>query len=149
MFRGHLQNLALITLFLPEDAIAHINVNWLAPVKLRQILIGGSHKMIVYDEMHPSEKLRIYDKGVRRAYSADEVLERRIGYRLGDMTAPPLLSREALANEAEHFLDCIEVGTAPITGGTAALRLIELLEHASLSMRQRGRMVEVAISGTG
>jgi predicted dehydrogenase len=147
--QGSPESLAFITLFLPQGAIAHINVNCLAPVKLRQTIIAASNKMIVYDELHPSEKLRIYDKGVKFAFSADEVLERRIGNRLSDMTAPRLLSREALANEAEHFLDCLETGTAPITGGTSALRLIELLEQATLSMRQRGQLVEVTISGAG
>jgi predicted dehydrogenase len=141
--RGAPENMAFITLFLPEGAIAHINVNWLAPIKLRQIIIGGSNKMIFYDELYASEKLRIYDQGVTSAHSADEDLERHIGYRIGDMTAPLLPSREALANEAEHFLDCIETGIAPITGGASALRLIELLEHATMSMRQQGRPVEV------
>jgi predicted dehydrogenase len=145
-FQGMLENLAYITLFLPQGAIAHINVNWLAPIKLRQTLIGGSRKMIVYDELDPSEKLRIYDKGVTLTPSASEALEMRIGYRLGDMTAPLLASREPLANEVEHFLDCIQAGAAPITGGPMALRLIELLEYATLSMRQRGRLIEIAPS---
>ena len=140
---GSLENLAYITLFLPQGAIAHINVNWLAPIKLRQTLVGGSRKMIVYDDLQPSEKLRIYDRGVTLSPSPSEALEMRIGYRLGDMTAPLLASREALANEAEHFLDCIESGAAPITGGPMALRLIELLEHVTLSMRQWGRLVEL------
>jgi predicted dehydrogenase len=141
--QGSPENLAYITLFLPQGAIAHINVNWLAPIKLRQTLVGGSRKMIVYDDLQPSEKLRVYDKGVTLSASANEALEARIGYRLGDMTAPLLASREPLANEAEHFLDCIETGAAPITGGAMALRLIELLERATLSMGQRGRLVEV------
>jgi predicted dehydrogenase len=144
--QGSPENLAFLTLFLPQGAIAHINVNWLAPVKLRQTLIAGSNKMIVYDELHPSEKLRIYDRGVSPADSTGEAMARRVGYRLGDMTSPLLPSREALANEAEHFLDCIETGTAPLTGGTAALRLIELLEHGTTSMRQQGRPVELTAS---
>ena len=141
--KGSPENLAYVTLFLPNDAIAHINVNWLAPIKLRQTLIGGSRTMIVYDEMEPTEKLRIYDKGVTLSPSASERLEMRIGYRLGDMRAPLLASREALANEATHFLDCIEHVKPPITGGPMALRLIELLECATDSMRDRGRLVEL------
>jgi predicted dehydrogenase len=135
------ESLAFVTLFLPQRAIAHINVNWLAPVKLRQTRIVGSNKMIVYDEMETSEKLRIYER-LAPIYSDDERLERRIGYRVGQMTAPPLATREALANEAEHFLECIEIGTAPITSGASALRLITLLECADRSMRQRGRVIE-------
>ena len=144
--QGSPESLAFITLFMPQGAIAHINVNWLAPVKLRQTIIAGSNKMIAYDELHPSEKLRIYDRGISLADSTGEALERRVGYRLGDMTSPLLPSREALANEAEHFLDCIEAGADPISGGTAGLRLIELLEHGTTSMRQQGRPVELTAS---
>jgi len=140
---GAPENLAYVTLFLPDDAIAHINVNWLSPIKLRQTLIGGSQCMMVYDEMEPSEKLRIYDKGVTLSPSPSDRLEMRIGYRLGDMRAPLIPSREALANEASHFLDCIEHGAAPITGGPVALRLVQVLECATESMRNRGRLVEI------
>lgn len=146
---GSPENLAFITLFLPKGAIAHINVNWLAPVKLRQTLIAGSRKMIAYDELHPSEKLRIYDRGVQLANAEDETIERQIGYRLGDMTAPLLPTGEALANEASHFLDCIEKRAKPITAGADALRLIELLEHATTSMRQQGRLVELPAAKAG
>jgi predicted dehydrogenase len=140
---GSPENLAFMTLFLPGGAVAHINVNWLAPMKMRQTVIAGSEKMILYDELHPSEKLRIYDQGVSAARSAAEAFERQIGYRLGDVTAPSLPTREALATEAEHFLDCIETGAVPTTGGVEALRLIEVLETATLSMREQGRPFEL------
>jgi predicted dehydrogenase len=141
---GSPENLAYMTLFLPDGAVAHINVSWLAPIKLRQTLIGGSKKMIVYDELEPSEKLRIFDKGVTFSHSAEEVLEGQIGYRLGGVHAPLLPSQEALGVEARHFVDCIETNVSPITGGAAALRLIEILECATLSMQQQGRPVEIA-----
>jgi predicted dehydrogenase len=114
-----------------------------APVKIRRTLIGGARQMIVYDELEPTEKLRLYDRGVTYTPSTSEALEMRVGYRLGDMTAPLLATREPLANEAEHFIDCIETGAAPVTGGAMALRLINLLESATLSMRQRGRLIEL------
>jgi len=140
---GSPANLAFITLFLPKGAIAHINVNWLAPVKLRQTLIGGSRRMIIYDELHPSEKLRIYDRGVEIADTPDAVIERRVGYRLGGVVVPFLPTSEALATEAAHFLDCIETGAKPVTGGIQALRLIELLEQATISMRRQGALIEL------
>jgi predicted dehydrogenase len=130
--------LAHLTLFLPGDAVAQVNVSWLAPVKLRQITIAGSDRMIVYDDQQPVEKLRIHDKGVTLGPAAEGA---GLDYRLGAVTAPALDPREALAVEAEHFIDCIETGAVPITDGAMGLRLIGLLEQASLSMRDRGRPI--------
>jgi predicted dehydrogenase len=142
---GSPENVAYLSLFLSDGAVAHINVNWLAPVKVRQTLIGGSEKMIVYDDLQPSEKLRIYDKGVtlRECDLATELHEIRIGYRTGDMWAPHLSPREALLVEAEHFVNCIEAGLAPLTDGAMGLRLVETLEHATTSMRRQGYPVNI------
>jgi predicted dehydrogenase len=142
---GSPENIAYLSLFLAGGAVAHINVNWLAPVKVRQTLIGGSRKMIVFDDLQPSEKLRIYDKGITVRESPGEIHQLLIGYRTGDMWAPQLPTREALVAEAEHFIDCIETGGAPVTDGAMGLRLLEILEHATLSMSQQG--CPVAIDG--
>jgi predicted dehydrogenase len=139
---GSPENVAYLTLFLSDNAVAHINVNWLAPVKLRQTLIGGSQKMILYDDLQPSEKVRIYDKGITIDGSPGAIHEFRIGYRAGDMWAPQISTREALVTEAEHFVDCIETGERPITDGAMGLRLVEILEHATLSMSRQGSPVE-------
>src|SRR4029077_14585129 len=109
-FPGTPENLAYITLFYDSGVIAHANVSWLAPVKVRQILIGGSKKMITYDDLEPSEKVKIYDKGVSFTDDPKAILEMRVGYRTGDMWAPKLAVTEALRVEGEHFLDCIEHG---------------------------------------
>ena len=142
-FPGTPENLAYITLFYDSGTIAHTNVSWLAPVKVRQILIGGSKKMITYDDLEPSEKVKIYDKGVSLTDDPAQIQEMRVGYRTGDMWAPKLDGTEALRIEGEHFVDCITNGTAPQTGGALGLRVVELIEAATTSMRNRGETVTV------
>ena len=142
-FPGTRENLAYITLFYNSGTIAHTNVSWLAPVKVRQILLGGSKKMIMYDDLHPSEKVKVYDKGVNFTDDPRQIYEMRVGYRTGDMWAPRLDGTEALRVEGEHFLDCIENGKAPQTDGRLGLRVVELLEAAISSMRGRGETVHL------
>jgi len=116
-------------------------VSWLAPVKVRQILLGGSKKMIVYDDLEPSEKVRVYDSGVSFTDDPERIHEMRVGYRTGDMWAPKLSTTEALRVEGEHFVDCIQNGTTPESGGELGLRVVELIEAATSSMRGRGETV--------
>jgi predicted dehydrogenase len=142
-FPGTPENLAFITLFYESGTIAHANVSWLAPVKVRQILLGGSKKMIVYDDMEPSEKIKIYDKGVSFTDDPQQIQEMRVGYRTGDMWAPKLTTTEALRVEGEHFVDCIANGTKPETDGDLGLRVVELIEAATSSMRGRGETVYI------
>ena len=137
------ENLAYITLFYGTGMIAHINVSWLAPVKLRQILIGGSKKMIIYDDLEPSEKIKIYDKGVSFTDDPQKIYQMRVGYRTGDMWAPQIDASEALRVEGEHFVDCIENGKMPLTSGSLGLRVVELIEAATRSMHEHGRSVEI------
>jgi predicted dehydrogenase len=141
---GSPENMAYISLFFPSGAIAHINVNWLAPVKVRQMLIGGSKRMIVYDDLSSSEKVKVYDKGVVLAKDPEQIYQMRVGYRTGDILTPQLSTKEALRTEAEHFRDCIENGTTPLTSAAMGLAVVELLESATLSMHQRGRPVDLA-----
>jgi len=140
---GGRENIAYLTLFFENNFIAHIHVNWLAPVKVRRTLIGGSQRMIVYDDLEPSEKIKVYDRGITVNSDPEKVYEMLVGYRSGDMWAPRLESAEALKTEITHFLDCIERGAGPITDGVSGLRVLELVEAASESMASRGRLVEV------
>lgn len=140
-FAGTPENLAYVTLFYDSGAIGHVNVNWLAPVKVRQILLGGSKKMIMYDDMEASEKVKVYDSGVSFTDDPERIYELRVGYRTGDMWAPKLDTTEALRVEGEHFLKCIEGGGSPITDGHLGLRVVELIEAATSSMRGRGETV--------
>jgi predicted dehydrogenase len=142
-FPGTPENLAFITLFYESGTIAHANVNWLAPVKVRQILVGGSKKMITYDDLEPSEKVKVYDKGVSLTDDPDQIHEMRIGYRTGDMWAPKLSLAEALRTEGEHFVDCIQNRLVPLTDGQLGLRVVEVIEAANRSMRHRGETVEL------
>ncbi len=140
-FPGTPENLAYITLFYDSGMIAHLNVSWLAPVKVRSILIGGSKKMIAYDDLEPSEKVKIYDKGVAFTDDPAQIQEMRVGYRTGDMWAPKLVGTEALRLEGEHFVDCINEVKAPETDGKLGLRVVELIEAATSSMKGRGETV--------
>lgn len=137
-FPGTPENLAFVTVFYDSGTIGHANVSWLAPVKVRQILLGGSKKMLAYDDLEPSEKIKVYDKGVNLVEDPDQVREMRIGYRTGDMWAPKVSMTEALRVEGEHFVDCIEHGKTPQTDGRMGLRVVELMEAAHRSMRQKG-----------
>lgn len=142
-FPGTPENLAYITLFYDSGTIAHVNVSWLAPVKVRQILVGGSKQMITYDDLEPSEKVKIYDKGVSFTDDPQKIMEMRVGYRTGDMRAPRLDGTEALRVEGLHFVDCIENKKRPITDGHLGVRVVELIEAATSSMRGKGETVHL------
>ncbi len=140
---GRPENMAYLTCFFTNNLIAHFHVNWLAPVKVRQTLIGGSEKMIVYDDIEMSEKLKVYDKGITLDQDDDTVYQRHVGYRSGDMWAPRLDNVEALRIETEHFIECIETGRQPISSGQAGLRVVRILEAASRSMANHGQPIEL------
>ncbi len=140
---GQPENVAYITLFFENPQIGHVHVNWLTPVKVRHTLIGGSEKMILYDDLEPSEKVKIYDKGITISQSPEAVYEMLVSYRSGDMWAPRLDATEALQTEAQHFIDCIENNKRPETDGQAGLRLVKIVEAAEKSLRARGQLVEI------
>jgi predicted dehydrogenase len=137
------EDVAFITVYFPNKIIAHINVNWLSPVKVRRTLVGGSKQMIVYDDMEPSEKVKVYDKGITISNGPESVYKMLIGYRTGDMYAPQLAMTEALRVEAQHFAECIQEGKRPLTDGYAGLRVVRMLEAATRSMKKQGALVEL------
>ncbi len=139
----HPESLAYLTCFFPDNLIAHFHVNWLAPVKIRRTLIGGSEQMIEWDDMQLSEKLRIYDKGITINSGPEGVYQLKVGYRAGDMWAPHLPNVEALQVEARHFIDCIRTKQKPISDGHAGLRVVRVLEAASASMAKHGQPIEL------
>lgn len=134
------ENMAHLTIYYDDGAMGHLNVNWLSPVKIRQTLIGGSRRMVIYDDMLTSEKIKIYDRG---AVQGAGTYEQRVSYRLGDMHAPALSAEEALVTEMQEFVRCIETGDRPLSDGQSGLRIVEMLEAASLSTRMRGQPVEL------
>ena len=143
---GQPENVAYLTVFFPDRQIAHLHVNWLAPVKVRRTLIGGSERMIVYDDLEPSEKIKVYDKGITVSQRPEAVYDLLVSYRSGDMWAPRLDNAEALREEAGHFSDCIHRKARPLTDGQTGLRIIRLLEAAEKSLRERGNVIELKIS---
>jgi predicted dehydrogenase len=141
---GEPENVAFLTTFFHEKLISHIHVNWLAPVKVRRTIIGGSRKMILYDDLEPSEKIKVYDKGIQVNNEPESVYKMLISYRTGEMRAPTFDTSEALQKEAAHFIQCIGNHSPPLTSGEAGLRIVRILEAATRSMRANGRPVELS-----
>jgi len=133
-------DIAFITVYFPENTIAHINVNWLSPVKVRTTLIGGEKKMLVWNDLEADEKVKVYDKGVNIT-SREGVYDLLVSYRSGDMWAPKIEQTEALKAELEYFLACIESDQTPLNDGVAGLRVIKLLEAATESLKLKGQSV--------
>lgn len=137
---GKPENIAYLSVFFDKDVIGHVHVNWLSPVKIRHTMIGGSRKMVLYDDLELSEKIKVYDKGITIT-NREEVYETLIGYRTGDMWAPKLLTGEALQYEAVEFADCIEQNRHPPNDGHAGLTVVRILEAATESLKRRGEPV--------
>jgi len=137
-----LSDVAYLSLHYESSFIAHFHVNWLSPVKIRQILIGGSRRMLVYDDTEPSEKVRVYDRGVKVA-TEEGIYKTLIDYRTGDMWAPKLELREALAVECEHFIECVRFKKMSASSAAAGLEVVRLLEAASRSLAAGGGRVAV------
>jgi len=155
-------DMAYITLCFPNNILAHLNVNWLSPVKMRTTLVGGERKMLVWNDLEPSEKVKVYDKGVQITEAHDESRQRLkdlieakvfevgsgpaihdllVSYRSGDMWAPRVDQTEALQLEARYFLDCVASGEKPFNDGRAGLRVVKMLEAADESLKRRREIV--------
>ncbi|MGB3092204.1 MAG: Gfo/Idh/MocA family oxidoreductase, partial [Candidatus Zixiibacteriota bacterium] len=140
---GDLENIAYVTVQYPGNLLGHLHVNWLAPVKVRTTLIGGTRKMIVYDDNEPSEKIKIYDKGVSYSDKKEDVYQMLVQYRSGDMLAPKLEPTEALRLVSKEFTDSISENRKPLTDGVAGLRVVKLLESANQSIKQKGKVIKL------
>ncbi len=141
--QGHLnghEDVAYMTLYFPDNVIAHINVNWLSPVKVRTTLIGGEKRMLVWNDLEADEKLKVYDKGVK-VTSREGVYDLLVSYRSGDMWAPQLEQVEALRQELSYFVECVTAGKKPFNDGHAGLRIVQMLESASESLHKKGALV--------
>lgn len=139
-----LEDVAHLTVYFPNNVLAHINVNWLSPVKVRTTLVGGQRKMLVWNDLDPSEKIRVYDKGadVKTEQGVHQLL---VSYRSGDMWAPKVEELEALQLETRYFLDCIKDGVAPFNDGHAGLRVVRILEAAEQSLRQHKEVAYASV----
>lgn len=141
-----IENIAYLIMKFPDDFIAHFHFNWLAPVKIRHTLIAGSSKMILYDDIEPTEKVRVYDKGVtaNRVGDREADYQTLVSYRTGDVWAPKLDATEALRYVVAEFLDSIRSGRPPLTDGHAGLRVVSLLEAAQKSLKCGGQYTLVS-----
>ena len=138
---------AYLTMPLSSGGIAHVHVNWLSPTKIRQTIIGGSKRMVVWDDLHPSARLQLFDKGVEIEANTDSAERREhiISYRTGDMVAPALPEREALGQVVAEFVGAIREGRPALTDGLAGLRVLQILEAASLSQAAGGTSVPLEL----
>ena len=134
------EDVAFITLYFPNKIIAHINVNWLSPVKVRMTLIGGEKKMLVWNDLEADEKIKIYDKGID-VTSQQGLYNLLVNYRSGDMWSPQVNRIEALTHELAYFVDCITNDKIPFNDGEAGLRVVKMLEAANESVQKRGALV--------
>lgn len=136
---GH-EDVAFMTIYYPDNIIAHINVNWLSPVKIRTTLIGGEKKMLVWNDLEADEKVKVYDRGAQKTGKAG-VYEALISYRAGDMWAPKVEAVEALRAELKYFVSCVESNQQPFNDGQAGLRVVSMLEAAEGSLKRKGEAV--------
>ena len=136
-------DVAFMTIYFPDNVLAHINVNWLSPVKVRTTLIGGEKKMLVWNDLEADEKIKVYDKGVHVTNGTKGVYDLLVSYRSGDMWAPRVEQTEALKCETSHFMECINNGKPAINDGIAGLRVVRLLEAAEESLKSRGKLIEL------
>jgi predicted dehydrogenase len=134
------EDMAFITIYFPNKVIAHLNVNWLSPVKVRTALIGGEKKMLVWNDLEADEKIKIYDKGIERTHGNSEYAL-RVSYRAGDLWVPRIEQVEALTRETQYFVDCVLNSETPFNDGRAGLRVVEMLEAIDRSISQKGQMV--------
>ena len=141
-----MENIAYLNLHFSDNLIGHVHVNWLAPVKLRKTLISGSRKMIVYDDMETSEKIKVYDAGVSIRQDTESIYQTLVQYRTGDMYAPKLDQREALSVECAHFIDCVTTGSTPDSDGRGGRRVVAILEAAHQSLKTNGEWVSIRMS---
>ncbi|MFN0171062.1 MAG: Gfo/Idh/MocA family protein [Bryobacteraceae bacterium] len=140
---GHLNGLAdvaFMTIYFPDNVIAHLNVNWLSPVKIRTTLIGGEKKMLVWNDLEADEKIKVYDRGVTIA-GQEGVYQALVSYRSGDMWSPKVEATEALKKELEYFVECVETKLRPFNDGMAGLRVVRMLEAAEESLTRKGEVV--------
>jgi predicted dehydrogenase len=136
-----IEDVAYLNLDYGEGLIANFHVNWLSPVKVRRMIIGGSERSVIYNDLDVDEKIKVYDRGIDVGEDLDQRRKALISYRSGDIWSPNLATREPLARMAEHFVDCVKSGQQPISDGKAGLRIVKILDAAQRSIKsQTGRV---------
>lgn len=142
---NHQEDIAYITVHFASNLLAHFSVNWISPVKIRNVLIGGNRRMLVWNDVNADEKIKIYDKGAVLT-DREDIRELLVNYRSGDILVPQISQKEALKNECEHFISCIEGNHTPLSDGHAGLEVVRMLEACSQSLRNNGKTVKINYS---
>lgn len=135
------ESVAHLTLGLAGGVQAHVNVSWISPVKIRQTILVGDRKMVLYDDLEPDEKVKVYDRGI--TFDAERRPSILPEYRIGDMYAPRIDRREPLARVCEHFIECVEQRRRPLSSGLEGLEIVRVLEAADRSLAEHGRQVRL------
>ena len=142
-FKECIEDVTNMTLNLSNGGFATIQSSWLDPNKVREMTFVGSKKMLVYDDLEPMEKIKVYDKRVEIPPHYDTFAEFHYAYHYGDMYSPYVKQSEPLKVECEHFLDCIKTGEKSNSSGPDGLRVVQVLEASSNSLRNEGREIEI------
>ena len=137
----HVNEMAHLTVQFEGGIVGHIHASWLSPIKIRKLLIGGSKKMILYDDVHPFEKVKVYDKGVAVDFKKETPMTPV--YRSGDAYIPQLDDEEALLREARHFIRCVQGHEQPLVDADAGLAVVRILEASNKSLKEKGKLVEL------
>ncbi|MES2796382.1 MAG: Gfo/Idh/MocA family oxidoreductase [Bacteroidota bacterium] len=140
--QNRIENIAFLTVYYNSDFIAHFNCSWISPLKIRRILIGGDKKMCLFDDVEPTEKLKIYDTGFS-VVNEEEKHKMLIDYRVGDIFIPKISQKEALSDMATNFVDAILLDKTPLVDGMAGLEVVKILEAAQTSINNNGKVVNL------
>jgi predicted dehydrogenase len=138
-----IEDIAILTLKFAENLVAFIQCSWLDPDKIRRMTVVGSKKMIVYDDVQPTEKIRIYDKSVQKPKHYDTFAEFHYSYKYGDIVIPKIDGSEPLRTQLSHFIECINQDTTPLSDGINGLQVVRILEAAERSLRNRNNRVNM------
>ncbi|MFA6980590.1 MAG: Gfo/Idh/MocA family oxidoreductase [Ignavibacteriaceae bacterium] len=136
------ENVAHISVYFEDNCFAHFHVNWTSPVKIRRMLIGGKKKMLVFDDMENSEKVKVYDSGIE-IKNTEKIYDALVQYRIGDMHSPIVNQTEALALGVKEFISAIKEDRKPLTSGEEGLKVVKILEAAEKSIKAKGMLVEI------
>ncbi len=141
-FGTGLVDVAYVNVSYPDNLLAHFHLNWLSPVKIRSTIVGGSSKMLVWDDLSQEEKIKVYDKGMD-VTTREGVYRVLATPRIGDMTAPVVSNIEALSSEVDYFVRCVKTGERPFNDGRAGMRIVSILEATDQSLQENGRVIEL------
>ena len=136
------ENVAHISVYFNDNCFAHFHINWTSPVKIRKMIVGGSNKMLVFDDMENSEKIKVYDSGIE-IKEKEGIYDALVQYRIGDMSSPKVNQTEALALGVEEFINSIKENRQPLTNAYDGLNVVKILEAADKSIKHKGELMEI------